>query len=98
MKIEKSEKSGKSHSGNQPSTKRLILKIRGHQCEICSRKDWDGGKIPLVLDHIDGNSDNWKMDNLRLVCGNCNMLLPTFTSKNKNSKRTNRKKYYKCQK
>lgn len=67
---------------NQAIAKRYILELQGRQCSICKRIEWDGQDIPLVLDHIDGKPDNWKLDNLRLVCGNCNMLLPTFAGKN----------------
>ena len=56
---------------------------------ICGQTEWMGKPIPLVLDHIDGNSDNFKLTNLRLVCGNCDMQLPTYKSKNKNSNTKN---------
>jgi len=50
--------------------------------------------IPLVLDHIDGNSENWAIENLRLVCGNCDMLLPTYKSKNRGRGRAYRRDRY----
>jgi len=34
------------------------------------------------------------LKNLRLVCGNCDMLLPTYKSKNKGNGRHNRRKRY----
>ena len=80
------------HQGN---AKKYALLILGHKCSICNRTEWDGVKIPLVLDHIDGKPDNWKVSNIRLVCGNCNMLLPTFAGKNKgNGGRPYRNKRY----
>lgn len=51
--------------------------------------DWPT-RPPLVLDHIDGNASNWNENNLRLVCGNCDMQLPTYKSKNRNSARKKR--------
>ena len=67
--------------------KTYLLRTRGHRCEICKRTTWMGRPIPLVFDHINGNSDDWRLSNVRLVCGNCNMQLPTFTSKNRGNGR-----------
>ena len=39
--------------------------------------------IPLVIDHVDGNSDNHSFNNFRLVCRNCDGQLDTFVGKNK---------------
>jgi hypothetical protein len=62
--------------------KRYLIEIRGHRCEICGIERWCGREVPLVMDHIDGNSNNWSLSNLRLVCGNCDMQLPTYKAKN----------------
>jgi len=98
-KIKLAIQTGHTNSTNQSTSKNLILKMRGHQCEMCKRNDWDGVPIPLVLDHINGRCKDWRLDNLQLVCGNCNMLLPTFVSKNKNSDRGKyRQDYYNIKK
>lgn len=70
--------------------KKYLIYKRGHRCEICGNSEWMEKPIPLILDHIDGNPDLWKLNNLRLVCGNCDMQLPTYKSKNKNSKNSKR--------
>ncbi|MGD9726569.1 MAG: HNH endonuclease [Nitrospira sp.] len=67
--------------------KRILVDINGVVCTLCCRRLWtapngESVEIPLVLDHIDGNHENNRVDNLRLVCGNCDMLLPTYKSKN----------------
>jgi endogenous inhibitor of DNA gyrase (YacG/DUF329 family) len=41
------------------------------------------GKIPLHIDHIDGNCQNNKEENLRLLCPNCHSLTPNFGILNK---------------
>lgn len=71
-----------------------LIRERGIKCQICGRTKWNGQNIPLVMDHIDGNSDNWKDDNLRLVCGNCDMQLPTYKSKNRGNGRHKRRQRY----
>jgi hypothetical protein len=74
--------------------KRRILLERGNTCEICGNTEWMDKPIPLVLDHIDGNSSNNTKENLRLVCGNCDMQLPTYKSKNKGNGRAFRRQRY----
>ena len=78
--------------------KRYLLEKRGHQCEICKIDKWMSQKIPLILDHISGNSSDNKLTNLRLVCGNCDMQLPTYKSKNKGHGRLYNKLYMQKQK
>ncbi len=72
--------------------KRYILETRGHRCESCKNDIWMDNKIPLDLDHIDGNFLNNKIDNLKLLCYNCHGLTPTYKGKNKNGRP--RTKYY----
>lgn len=74
--------------------KRYLLETHGRICNICLSTEWFGNPIPLVLDHIDGNSDNWFVSNLRFVCPNCDALLPTFKGRNKGNGRHKRRQRY----
>lgn len=74
--------------------KRYLLEIRGHKCELCGIETWQGQEVPLVLDHVDGNSQNDTLDNLRLVCGNCDMQLSTYKGRNRGNGRHSRKLRY----
>lgn len=92
VKIKKSNETGMSPS--HPATaKTLIKKMRGNRCEICLGEKWMESPIPLVLDHINGNSEDWRLENLRLVCGNCDMMLPTYKSKNRGRGRKYQREY-----
>lgn len=80
----------------QDSTrKRIILEETGYICSICKITSWMEDKVPLVLDHINGNSEDNSRENLRLVCGNCNMQLPTFVARNRGNGRHYRRQRYK---
>lgn len=76
-------------------SKRYLKETRGVCCEVCKITEWCGEPVPLVLDHIDGNSENNDVSNLRLVCGNCDMQLPTYKSKNRGNGRHKRRQRYK---
>lgn len=78
---------------NRKAVRKYLEKTQGHKCAICGLTEWLGQPIPLVVDHIDGNSSNHRVDNFRLICNNCDSLLPTFKGANKGSGRTFRKKY-----
>ena len=66
----------------------------GHRCSVCGIEEWQGQPAPLVMDHIDGDASNWSDNNLRLVCGNCDMQLPTYKGKNKGRGRHQRRLRY----
>ena len=79
---------------SQGFPKRYLLETRGHKCEICKTEKWMGKPIGLIMDHIDGNSSNNTVKNIRFVCGNCDMQLPTYKSKNRGNGRHQRNQRY----
>lgn len=80
---------------NDASRRKVLLRTQPHQCQICSIEDWQGQPVPLVMDHIDGDSGNSARENLRLICLNCDGLLPTFKNRNKGKGRHARRERYK---
>ena len=63
---------------------RLISEgIKYNICEICNIEDWFGKEISMQLDHIDGNSHNHLLENLRMICPNCHSQTETYCGKNK---------------
>ena len=74
--------------------RKRLLREREHKCVICKRIEWEGSEIPLVVDHIDGNSDNNDDTNLRFVCCNCDALLPTYKGRNRGNGRFKRAQRY----
>jgi len=83
-------------SGTQTAqiAKRWLAK-QDYSCAICGIGDeWQGKKLVLILDHIDGNSEDNSLKNLRLVCPNCDSQLSTFKARNKGNGRHSRRERY----
>ncbi len=52
-------------------------------CELCGLgEEWNGARIALILDHVNGVHDDNRLENLRIVCPNCNATLPTHCGRN----------------
>ena len=76
--------------------RKTFVKARDdNTCQICKNTTWMGRVIPLIVDHIDGNSGNDNLTNLRTICPNCDAQLPTYKSKNRGNGRALRRLRYK---
>lgn len=57
--------------------------IKARKCECCGRVSWNGKPISLELHHLDGNPNNNKLSNLRILCPNCHAQTENYRSKNR---------------
>ena len=54
-------------------------KYSEYKCAICGIDEWQGKPLTFTLDHIDGDSHNNELSNLRWICPNCDRQLPTYS-------------------
>lgn len=90
--IENGEYKNHSDTSIRRLIKEYLIHKYGNKCMICGLSKWRDVIIPLVSDHIDGNSSNHDIANFRIICNNCDSILPTFKGKNRGNGRKNRYK------
>ncbi len=81
-------------SGSGEVCSRAILKkslikygFLKNECSECAQKpEWHGKPLVMVLDHINGNTHDDRIENTRLLCPNCNSQMPTYCGRNKKYK------------
>jgi hypothetical protein len=76
--------------------KKYLIEKYGDNCMKCGwcEKNPMTDRVPIELEHIDGNSKNNNLDNLELLCPNCHSLTPTYKSLNKGNGRYSRSERY----
>ncbi len=75
--------------------RRFLFEKYNNKCCKCgwSEKNQFTNRIPLQINHIDGQADNCSENNLELICPNCHSLTHNFGSRNKGSVRKRRRFY-----
>ena len=74
---------GSSYSNRAMLKQRLYAEgLKRPECELCGQGDlWNGRRMSLILDHRNGVHDDNRLENLRIVCPNCNATLDTHCGK-----------------
>lgn len=56
--------------------------LLSNKCSECNLEEiWNGKKISLQLDHINGNRHDNRIENLRILCPNCHSQTDTYAGK-----------------
>lgn len=93
LPIEELLKNEKFHSSNSTIKKRVLEEnLLENKCQICGLNSvWNGRPIILIMDHINGNSQDNRLENLRMLCPNCNSQTETFCKGHKKKRREKKK-------
>ena len=62
----------------------IEYKCNGKGC--CIQREWLGNKISLQLEHINGNGQDNRLENLEFLCPNCHSITKTWGARNIKSK------------
>lgn len=73
----------------KPFIRRYLIGKFDNKCSKCGWCEIHPitGKVPIEVNHIDGDAENCKEENLEVICPNCHALTHNFRALNKNSKR-----------
>ena len=75
----------KNSSSTRNSLKKVIIKnnLFEYKCAICGNiGEWNGQRLVLQLDHINGIWNDNRLENLRFLCPNCHSQTETFCGGN----------------
>lgn len=68
--------------GDRAKRVRIIKEQGVPHCEVCMLSIWMDRPIPLEIDHIDGDPENGKRENCRVICPNCHAQTDTYKGRN----------------
>ena len=74
--------------------RKFLIRTLGECCQEC---DWAikhsvTGRVPLEVNHVDGNAENNCPDNVKLICPDCHALTPNYRNLNKGNGQVARRK------
>ena len=75
---------GRRYQSNSLKKRLFLAGLKERKCELCNwAKVSADGRIPVELDHINGDHYDNRIENLRILCPNCHSLQPTHRGRNK---------------
>ncbi|HEY4440998.1 MAG TPA: HNH endonuclease signature motif containing protein [Candidatus Elarobacter sp.] len=70
----------------------ILVELAGERCQRCgwAERHPQTRRVPLEIDHIDGDWKNTSAGNTRVLCPNCHALTPNFRGLNRGNGRPGR--------
>jgi hypothetical protein len=74
---------------NRTHLKRRLIKagLKENRCEECGITEWRGKPLSMELHHVNGDGQDNRLENLRLLCGNCHAQTDNWGGRGKRRKR-----------
>jgi hypothetical protein len=80
---------GSTFSRNHLKERLYAAGLKQPTCELCGQGEvWRGEVMGMILDHINGVSNDHRLENLRIVCPNCAATLDTHCARTRRVKRS----------
>lgn len=57
--------------------------VKKKKCEECGITNWNNKPVSFECDHVNGNSKDHRLENLKILCPNCHSQTDTYRGKNK---------------
>ena len=72
--------------------RKYLIRRLGERCSRCgwAERHPKTNRVPIEVEHIDGDWRNNRLENLTLLCPNCHSLTPTFRGLNRGRGRAHR--------
>jgi 5-methylcytosine-specific restriction endonuclease McrA len=69
---------GRERSRSHVKLRLLSAGLKENRCEDCGISEWLEEPLSMTLHHVNGDGEDNRLENLRLLCPNCHSQTPNF--------------------